>query len=124
MIKITDAESQVMDVVWRDGEAAADLILREVGEPNGWAETTTRTLITRLLRKKALTSVRDGGRVLYRPLIDRTQYVQSESQGLLDRLFDGEVGPLVAHFAQTKALTPRDIETLKRLIAEIEDDDR
>jgi predicted transcriptional regulator len=122
MIKISEAEGQIMEAVWRDGEAGAEALIREVGEPNGWAETTTRTLIARLLRKKALSSTRDGGRVLYRPLIDRTHYLRSESQGLLDRLFEGELGTMVAHFAQTKDLTPRDIETLKRLLSEIEDD--
>jgi len=44
MIQISEAEGQIMEVVWRDGQAGADAILREVGEPNGWAETTTRTL--------------------------------------------------------------------------------
>src|SRR5687767_14260251 len=118
MIQISDAEGQIMDVVWRDGQAGADAIIRDVGEPNGWAETTTRTLIARLMRKKALSSTRDGGRVVYRPLIERTQYVRSQSQGLLDRLFEGELGVMVAHFAETKDLTPRDIETLKRLLSE------
>lgn len=122
MLRISEAESQIMEIVWRDGSAGAETIIRDVGEPNGWAETTTRTLITRLLRKKALASSRDGGRVLYRPLIKRSDYVQAESQSLLDRLFDGGVGPFVAHFAEEKALTPRDIEIMKQLLARIEDD--
>ena len=122
MLRISEAESQVMEIVWRDGAAGSDTILRELGEPNGWAETTTRTLITRLLRKKALASSRDGGRVIYRPLIARTDYVRAESQSLLDRLFDGGVGPFVAQFAESKALTARDIEIMKELLAGIEDD--
>jgi BlaI family penicillinase repressor len=122
MLRISEAESQVMEIVWRDGAAGAETIIRELGEPNGWADTTTRTLITRLLRKKALASSRDGGRVIYRPLIARSDYVRAESQSLLDRLFDGGVGPFVAQFAENKALTPRDIEIMKRLLEGIEDD--
>ena len=55
--------------------------------------------------------------------MSRDDYVQSESQNLVDRLFGGEVAPLVAHFAQHRALTAKDVQLLKDLIAEIEDDD-
>jgi predicted transcriptional regulator len=48
--------------------------------------------------------------------------VQAESQGLLDRLFKGEVAPLVAHFAENEQLTAKDIRQLKALIAKIEED--
>ena len=56
------------------------------------------------------------------PLVARAQYVQSESQGLLDRLFKGEVAPLVAHFAEHRKLSARDLKQLKALIAKIEED--
>ena len=46
----------------------------------------------------------------------------SESQGLVDRLFGGEVAPLVAHFAEHRALSPKDIATLKRLIEKLDGD--
>ena len=48
--------------------------------------------------------------------------MQSESQGLLDRLFKGEVAPLVAHFAEHRKLSARDLKQLKALIAKIEED--
>ena len=46
----------------------------------------------------------------------------AESQGLLDRLFEGKVAPLVAHFAAHRQLTPEDVATLKALIAELDDE--
>ena len=46
--------------------------------------------------------------------------MQAESQGLLDRLFDGRLAPLVSHLSQTRALTPEDVAELKRLIEEME----
>ena len=52
----------------------------------------------------------------------RSDYVQSESQGLVDRLFDGEVAPLVAHFAEHRALSAKDIQLIKQLIADLEDE--
>jgi predicted transcriptional regulator len=121
-VKISGAESQIMDALWRKGPLTPDGIVAEVGDQHGWAPGTVKTLITRLLRKKAIEGRREESGYLYRPLVSRSSYVQSESQSLVDRLFGGEVAPLVAHFAEHRALTPKDVELLKKLIAEIEDE--
>lgn len=121
-VKISGAESQIMEALWRKGPLTPDGIVDEVGEEHGWAPGTVKTLITRLLRKKAIEGRREAEGYLYRPLLSRTDYVQSESQSLVDRLFDGEVAPLVAHFAEHRALTPKDIQVLKKLISDLEDE--
>jgi predicted transcriptional regulator len=54
-------------------------------------------------------------------MVERSAYVQSESRGLIDRLFDGKLAPLVSHFAETNQLSAQDIAELKRLIAELDD---
>src|SRR3569833_22022 len=97
-VKISGAESQIMDALWRCGPLTPDGIIAEVGEAQGWAPGTVKTLITRLLRKKAIAGAREAGGFLYRPLVSRTSDVQAESQGQVDRLFGGEVAPQVAHF--------------------------
>jgi predicted transcriptional regulator len=121
-MNISAAESQIMEALWRKAPLTPEEIIAEVGPANGWAPGTVRTLITRLLKKKALTGSRDKDGYLYRPLIKRADYVQAESKSLLDRLFKGEVAPLVAHFAEHRALTAKDIKKLKALIAELDDD--
>jgi BlaI family transcriptional regulator, penicillinase repressor len=121
-MRITSAESQIMEALWRAAPLSTEEIVAQVGPAQDWAEGTVRTLINRLLKKKAIRGERDEGRYVYRPLIERAQYVLSESRGLLDRLFEGEVSPLVAHFAQHRALTPADVKKLKQLIAELDDD--
>ena len=119
--KISGAESQIMEALWARGPLTPDGVVEAVGEAHGWAPGTVKTLITRLLRKKAIEGRREDAGYLYRPLLSRADYVQSESQGLVDRLFGGEVAPLVAHFAEHRALTSRDIKLLKTLIARLED---
>lgn len=123
MIRISAAESQIMEALWRRGALTPDEIVAMVGPANGWARNTVRVMITRLLRKGVISSAKDAdGRFLYRALLDRSAYVQVESQSLLDRLFEGQVAPLVAHFAAHRKLTPEDLEKLKALIAEIDHD--
>ena len=119
-MKISGAESVVMEAVWRKSPLSAEEISAEVAGPQGWTEATVKTLINRLLKKKAIAATRDGRRFLYRPLVARSAYVQAESQGLLDRLFDGRLAPLVSHLSQSRSLTPEDIAELKRLIAEMD----
>lgn len=122
-VRISGAESQIMEALWAKGPLTPDGVVDAVGAAHGWASGTVKTLITRLLRKKAIEGRREEAGYFYRPLISRADYVQSESQGLVDRLFGGEVAPLVAHFAEHRALTERDIALLKSLIAKLEDDE-
>ncbi len=120
---ITAAESQIMDALWRRGPLAADELIEEVGAREGWGGATVKTLINRLLKKQALKSQRGDGRVRYAALIERADYVQSESQGLLDRLFEGSLTPLVAHFAERRTLKPDEVKRLKQLLEDLGDDD-
>jgi predicted transcriptional regulator len=123
MTRISAAESQIMQALWAAGPMGAEDIIREVGTAQNWGEATVKTLINRLLKKKAIASEREGGRARYRPLLTREEYLTGESQGLLDRLFGGEVAPLVAHYARHRPLSPQELERLKALIAELERDD-
>lgn len=122
-MNITEAESQIMEALWRKTPLTADEIVADVRARQPWAEATVKTLINRLLKKKAIRSERVDGRHQYVALIARANYIQDESQGLLDRLFEGQLAPLVAHFAQNRKLKPEEIARLKKLIAELDDDD-
>lgn len=122
MHNISDAESRIMEALWRKTPLTAEQIIASVGPENGWAPATVKTLITRLLKKKAIAGAKESGGYVYRPLVSRADWVQSESQGLLDRLFKGEVAPLVAHFAEHRQLSVKDLRQLKALISKIEED--
>lgn len=119
-ITISDAESVVMQALWDSGEATAEDLIAAVAAPNGWAEPTVRTLINRLLTKKALTAVREGRRYRYRPLLAREDWLAGESASVLDRLFGGRVAPLVAHFSEQGRLSQKDIDELRKLIEDFD----
>ena len=115
-MNISDAESVVMQALWRRAPRSAEEIVGEVAGPNGWSEATVKTLINRLLKKGAIAATPDGRRYLYRPKVAREAYVEAQSQGLLDRLFEGRLAPLVSHFSETRKLSPEDVAELKKLI--------
>lgn len=122
MIPISDAESTVMEVLWQSSPQGADEVCAALAGAQDWQEATVKTLLNRLLNKGAIAAERDGRRYLYRPLLSRADYVHAESKSLLDRLFDGRVAPLVAHFSERRKLSKKDIAELKRLIGEIDND--
>lgn len=119
---ISEAESILMQVLWQRGEATAEELHQAVVEQTAWQGGTVKALLNRLLRKGAISAEREGRRFRYRPVLARTDYITEQSRSLVDRLFDGRIAPLVAHFSERKALTAADIDELRQLIRELDDD--
>jgi predicted transcriptional regulator len=120
-IAISDAESLVMEVLWRGSRLPADEVVAALASTHDWQEATVKTLLNRLLKKGAIRADKDGRRYLYSAVLPREQWVTSESKGLLDRLFGGRVAPLVAHFGKQHKLSSADLDELTRLIEEMRD---
>lgn len=119
--QISEAESVVMEALWAHSPRSAEEVAAAIGGERAWQESTVKTLLNRLLRKNAVKVLKDGRRYLYSAAITREQWLHSESKGFLDRLFDGRVAPLVAHFSRHRKLSKADLEELKRLIGELDD---
>jgi len=121
-MQVSDAESIVMEVLWSRSPLGSDEVVAELAARSDWAEPTIKTLLNRLLKKGAIRAERDGRRYLYSPVLTRQAWVASQSEGVLDRLFGGRVAPLVAHFSEQGKLSQDDIDELRRLIGEIDDE--
>ena len=117
--RISDAEHAVMEVLWEEAPLAASDVADRVGPERGWSVRTVKTLLSRLLAKGALVYEEEGRRYLYRPAIAREDFVQRESEKLLDRMFGGRVTPLVAHLAERNRLSPQDIAEIEALLKEL-----
>ena len=120
LIDISDAESRVMDVLWRLSPQTADDIVAELAERTGWHAKTIKTLINRLLGKGAVTAQKDGRRYLYSARLRREDWQRRESRSLLDRVFGGKVAPLLAHFSQHEKLSAGEVAELRKLIDSID----
>ncbi|HET9836173.1 MAG TPA: BlaI/MecI/CopY family transcriptional regulator [Rhodanobacteraceae bacterium] len=121
---ISEAESRVMEVLWRQAPRSSEEIVAGLQRTSDWHEKTIRTLLGRLLRKGAVRAEREGRRYLYAPVLTREQWQAQESRSLLDRVFGGRVGPLLAHFSRSEKLSAKDIAELRKLIDEIERTER
>jgi predicted transcriptional regulator len=120
-VSISEAESIVMEVIWRRSPIATEDVVGSLAHVGKWQEPTVKTLLNRLLKKGAISADKQGRRYLYSPVLKRDQWLAAESKGFLDRLFGGRVAPLVSHFSQHRKLSKKDIADLKRLIEELDD---
>lgn len=114
--RISDAEHAVMEVLWDDSPLTAQEVAERVDPERGWSANTVKTLLGRLLAKNAITHEEDGRRYLYRPAVERSDYVAGESRRLIDRLFGGKLTPLVAHLAERDELSAQDIAEIESLL--------
>ena len=119
-IAISDAESRVMEVLWRQSPQSAEEIVSTLQRDTAWHEKTIKTLLNRLLGKRAVSAQKDGRRYLYAPLLRREDWQRQESRSLLDRVFGGRVAPLLAHFSQHEKLSAKEIAELRKLIDAID----
>ncbi|PJK15211.1 BlaI/MecI/CopY family transcriptional regulator [Lysobacteraceae bacterium NML07-0707] len=121
-MKISEAESAVMEVLWKQAPQSADEVVAALAQRHDWQEPTIKTLLNRLLNKGAISAEREGRRYLYAPVLSREDWLTGESQSLLQRLFGGRVAPLVAHFSEQRQLSRKDIAELKQLIEALDDE--
>lgn len=121
-MQVSDAESVVMEVLWSRSPLGSDEVVAALSARTDWAEPTIKTLLNRLLKKGAIRAERDGRRYLYSPVLAREAWVAQQSEGVLERLFGGRVAPLVAHFSERGKLSQQDIEELRRLVGELDDE--
>lgn len=117
--RISDAEHAVMEILWADAPLTANMVAERLEGQQQWTLATVKTLLSRLLAKGALAAEAEGRRFLYRPMIERTDYVTGESRRLMDRLFGGKLSPLVAQMAAHEALSSDDIAEIEALLKEL-----
>ena len=114
--RISEAEHAVMEALWTRAPLTAAEVCEDVCSNRDWTLATVKTLLSRRVAKRAVTTEADGKRFLYSPAIPRARYLGGESRRLVDRLFGGRAAPLVAHLAAQEALTDSDIAEIEALL--------
>ena len=114
--RISEAEWQVMKPLWAKSPQTGNQIVEALSGVTRWSPKTVKTLLNRLVRKKAIGFDRRGREYLYFPLVDRQTCTRAESRGFLKRVFDGAVRPMLAAMIENEDLSQDDIKELKRIL--------
>ena len=95
--KISEAEAEVMEVVWDSGEwIGVPLVHEKLSENRKWAYNTVGTFMNRLCAKGFLESKKEGKTNLYRALISRSEYKNELTREFLDEIHHGSKRSLFA----------------------------
>jgi BlaI family transcriptional regulator, penicillinase repressor len=114
---ISDAEWHVMQVLWSAaGPASAGDVVDALAKRHGWSPLTVKTMLGRLVKKRAVRFTRDGKRYLYEPAVAREKCVRAESRSFLHRVFAGATGPMLARLVEEAPLSEREIAELAELL--------
>ncbi len=114
--RISETEWQIMKVVWSRGQCTANEILEALNSEEDWHPKTARTLIGRLVKKRALLFKEEGRAYVYRAGISEAEAISHYSQSFLERVFDGGLAPMLAHFVRSRRLSSSDLHMLREVL--------
>lgn len=114
--RISEAEFAVMKIAWEHHPITANEIVEKLSAPNGWNPKTVKTLISRLVKKGALKFEAIGKTYLYSPTVHKEECQAEEAESFLNRVFDGALVPMLAHFAKSRALSETEIKALRNIL--------
>jgi BlaI family transcriptional regulator, penicillinase repressor len=116
--RISEAEWLVMKVLWQRAPRTANEVAVALAGETRWSPRTVKTLLSRLLKKKALGYRKIDRSYAYTPLVDERTCAREESRTLLRRVWGGSLGPMLAGLIEEEPLTPAQIEELRKLLEE------
>ena len=87
--QISEAEYEVMKVIWKDAPVSTNEVTEKLTRTTEWSPKTIQTMLKRLVNKGALTYVKEGRVFVYSPLVEEEEYVSQKSSSFLSRYYDG-----------------------------------
>lgn len=119
-IKFYDSELKVMDVLWKEGDRTAKQISQTLKNSIGWNVNTTYTVIKKCIAKGGIERTEPNFNC--HALIGREEVQRFEANDLVEKMFDGATDKLFAALIGTKKLSHAEVERLKKLVDELEQD--
>ena len=114
--ELFEGEWAILQVVWEHEPCAAPTVQEALRESKGWAYTTVKTTMDRMVRKGFLTKERVRNLYLYRSAVTRAQAQRNELLRTAQRAFDGALTPMMQSLIESKGLSDEDYQYLERLI--------
>jgi BlaI family penicillinase repressor len=116
-IALSELQLDLMRVLWARGEASVAEVAEAMADVRGLAHTTVATLLTRLAARGAVEARREGRQLVYRALLSEPQVRRSMVSGLIDQLFAGDPGALLAHLVSEREVKAGDLDKVQALLA-------
>ena len=116
MPRISEAEWQVMKVVWAKTKATTNEVVDALTPATPWKPKTIMTMLKRLVDKGALGYEPKGRIYEYYARIGEAECIRAESRSFLERVYSGAATPMLAQFLEETPLSSQEIEELKQIL--------
>lgn len=117
-MQISDAEWQVMKIIWMQGEQTSTDLIRVLAERFDWSKSTVQTLLSRLVEKECLTRKKEGKSFVYSALLTLEQSRDLLVQDIKDKVCSRRIRNLLADLIVECEFTQTDLEDLEAVISE------
>ena len=117
-MQISDAEWQVMKIIWMQGEQTSSDLIRVLAERFDWSKSTIQTLLARLVEKECLTRKKEGKSFVYSALLTLDQSRDLLVQDIKDKVCSRRIKNLLADLIMECDFTLADLEDLEAVISE------
>lgn len=117
-LAITDAEWEIMRVVWAQGETTSKEVTQILNEKTEWKNTTVKTLLSRLVDKKMIATKPLGNKFIYYPLVEERQSIQTVSQEILNKVCSKKIGSVIEEMILDSLLSFADIDRIESTLKE------
>ena len=117
-MQISDAEWQVMKIIWMQGEQTSTDLIRVLAERFDWSKSTIQTLLARLVEKDCLTRKKEGKFFVYSALLTLDQSRDLLVQDIKDKVCSRRIKNLLADLITECDFTQADLEDLEAVISE------
>lgn len=115
-INITDAEYQIMNILWKTEQGTSRELSEILHHTMGWKPATTKTLLGRLAKKNLITTEQQGNHYLYRPAVSEEQALAHSVDDFLDKVCAKSIGEVVLHIVDTYDINSDDLATLQTAV--------
>ena len=112
MIHLTEAEKNLMDIIWDENNLYSKDLVNICFEKFNWKKSTTYTLLRRLIKKEIVKN--EHAVVSYN--ISRESYMYSQKKHVIEKYFDNSLPSFLTAFAHEKKLSEDDIRELEMII--------
>ena len=117
-MQISDAEWQVMKIIWMQGEQTSTDLIRVLAERFDWSKSTVQTLLARLVEKECLTRKKEGKSFVYSALLTLDQSRDLLVQDIKDKVCSRRIKNLLADLIMECDFTQADLADLETVISE------
>lgn len=113
--ELTRGEEEIMQILWRLGNAVVNDIIAETDEPH--PKYTTVATFLKILENKGFVSHRSEGKShRYYPLVGREEYARGVMSSMLTNYFDGSLAQLVSFFSRHENIPAREMDEIREII--------